>query len=217
MQHFKHLILTTLFLISSATLFSQDSLSNEVKIRRTIPSTDTFKIKSPFGLRLTSRRTTSVSDSLKPESISGGLRRITAKSEMPLFIINNLLITSEFNETTKFLNSESIADVLVYQKNDSVAKSYGDIAKNGLIVIKLKPNVKLLPLNVIVKDAFCGSYDSNLKVCIDGDFISHPEKIFVDPSDPYYFIKIIFGRYRIEGKEISSAEKFINVVTGSSK
>ena len=72
----------------------------------------------------------------------------------------------------------------------------------------------MLQLNEILKDFFCASYDSNLKVFIDGDYIRYPEKIFVDPSNPYYFIEIVSGKYLIEGKEANINENFINVVTG---
>ena len=110
MRQYKHLTILIFLLTLSTALLSQNTLSGNVK-----------------GARV--RSTKPINDSSKSMAGCGSLRTITEKSEMALFIINDLLIIPEFNERSRFINPENIAEVFVYQKNDSIAKSYGETAK----------------------------------------------------------------------------------------
>jgi len=185
--------LTIFFLLTVSTaLFSQNPLSPKVKgavVRSSKPS-----------------------DSAKSISGCGSLREVTEKKEMALFIINDLMIAPEFNERSRFINPENIAEVYVYQRNDSIAKSYGEIARNGVIKIILKPGVKLTPLTEVLKDSLLDKYTPNMKICIDGEFIEFPEKILVDKSSSFYAFAIISSKKEIEGI-IKLNELFVNIVT----
>jgi hypothetical protein len=192
MKHFKALTIIALFLGLSETVSSQ----------------------SAFGARIVARRSTATkSVTTRPSGCSIGTV-ITDPREMPLYVVNGHLIPPESRIIFNLINLDNFEDYKVFQKDDPVSKSYGDKGKNGVILMTLKPNIKLLTLEEVLEKKCISKSDQVLKVCFNKSIVEFPQTLIFDPTSPFR-IEIISGGYWVNGEKINPDERFINIVPGN--
>ncbi|MGB4845408.1 MAG: hypothetical protein WBP16_13155 [Ferruginibacter sp.] len=192
MRQFLNITFLTFLLVCSLSLYSQNRLSGNVRGAR-VKSTQTFK---------------NATDS---SSICGDLIPITDTSEMPLYVIDNIPVPPTSSETIDFLEFENFADALVYQKNDSISKSFGELGRNGVIYITFKPKTRLVPLNEILVKWLSDRFDKTLNVFVNDILIRHPAKFFIDESSVSN-IEIITKECQPDKGTLNKLSIFINLI-----
>lgn len=97
----------------------------------------------------------------------------------------------------------AIDSISVY-KNPEVTKDYGPEAKNGVILVKLKPGIELITLNQLY-DKF-NVHEKNLPVFIDSAIVYKPDGLYLQ-ADCIKYAKI--------EKEKNTGMKYISLLTGN--
>ena len=166
-----------------------------------------------FGIKRASRTTSANTSDTTKRFGCGSLKQITDPKEMPLYVVNNHQIPPESQYIMDLLNHDNFEDIRVFQKDDSISKSYGDIGKNGVIRFTLKRHKKLLTLEQVLKKYKIDKSEWSLNVCIDKKLIETPQILIFDLS-AHFNIEVISGEYWANGQKINSTGKFINIVTG---
>lgn len=130
----------------------------------------------------------------------------------PLYVINNFIISQMSEGSFNFLNPDNFKNVSVYQKTDSIAKSYGEKGKNGVITVEYKAGTKILTLPEILDHFRIDECDRDLKICINSSLFEASEALIFDPT-ALFDITVITGKYTIKGTQINAAQRFINITT----
>jgi TonB-dependent SusC/RagA subfamily outer membrane receptor len=120
-----------------------------------------------------------------------------------------------FDVDLKFLvlSPDKVESVNVLKDSNAVA-AYGEKAKYGAIIIKTKPNTKLLRVGDILEKHIVSPADQKLRVCINNTVISSPELFLIDASE-ILGVEITTDSYWINPEDANSKEKFINIKTTS--
>ena len=191
MKHFNTLTIIVLFLGLSETAFSQSTA---------------------FGTKRAARSTSVNTSDTVIKFRCGDLRVITDPKEMPLIVINKHLIPPELNYTLRFINPDNFSNVKIYQKDDSISKSYGDKGNNGVMIIKLKQGKKLLTLEEVLKKHNIDMSDRGLPVCINKYEVEFSETLLFDLSTSFT-VEVISDYYWANGKKTITKDRFINIMT----
>jgi hypothetical protein len=105
-------------------------------------------------------------------------------------------------------NIETV-DVL---KDSNAVKMYGDKATYGAVIIKTKPNAKLLRANDILNNYNISQADKNLRICINKTIITRPELLLIEQSE-ILGVEITMDEHWIYPEDANSTERFINIKT----
>ncbi len=111
------------------------------------------------------------------------------------------------------LNPDKIEIINVFKDNTAVA-AYGEKAKHSAVIIKTKPNTKLLRVGDILDKYIISQADRNLRVCINKTVINRAELILIESSE-ILGVEITTDRYWINPEDANSRENFINIKTTS--
>lgn len=123
------------------------------------------------------------------------------------------MLVDTFRVDMKFLviNPDNIESVDVL-KDSTAVKVYGDKATYGAVIIKTKPNTKLLRANDILDRYNISQADKNLRICINKTIISKPELLLIEQSE-ILGVEITTDKYWIHSKDANSTERVINIKT----
>jgi hypothetical protein len=98
----------------------------------------------------------------------------------------------------------------VLKDSASIVK-YGEKAKNGVIIIRTKPDTELIKLSDLITQYEMSIKEKNLKVCKDKILVGNPDKILVSKSD-IARVEIITDNYWHTPLVSGPEEQFINIV-----
>jgi len=123
------------------------------------------------------------------------------------------MLVDTFRVDIKFLvisddNIETV-DVL---KDSNAVKLYGDKASYGAVIIKTKPNTKLLRFNDILDRYNISKVDKKLRICINKTIISRPELLLIEERE-ILGVEITTDKLWIYPEDANSTERFINIKT----
>lgn len=123
------------------------------------------------------------------------------------------MLVDTFRVDIKFLiiNPKNIETVDVLKDSNAV-KAYGDKAVYGAVIIKTKPNTKLLRANDIIDRYNISQADKNLRICINKTIISRPELLLIE-QDEILGVEITTDKYWVNPEDANSTERFINIKT----
>ena len=107
------------------------------------------------------------------------------------------------------ISPDKIESVNVLKISDAIA-NYGDKAKYGAVIIKTKPDTKLLRINEVLDLYKITGNDRKLRVCINHTIVQHPELLLVAASE-ILGVEITTDKNWIDPTEANSTEKFINI------
>jgi len=136
----------------------------------------------------------------------GVLNKDTSKFEKrPLYVLNTEGAAGNMGMQISdiIIDSQYIATVEGCMEGCNVAQ-YGAKAKNGTILIKLKPDVKLLTLNQLFNKFTIDKKDRKYAVFIDSTIAYHPANIVFQPET----IKSV-----TIDKETNTGIKYISIIT----
>jgi hypothetical protein len=125
----------------------------------------------------------------------------------PYMLIDSFEVDAKF-----FLISPDKIESIDVFKDSNAVKMYGNKATHGAIIVKTKPNTKLLRIKDIIDKYNTSGPDKQLRVCINKTVINHPELIVIEP-DEILGIEIITDRNWINVEDANSTERFINIKT----
>jgi TonB-dependent SusC/RagA subfamily outer membrane receptor len=107
------------------------------------------------------------------------------------------------------ISPDKIESVNVLKDSNAIA-NYGDKARYGAIIIKTKPDTKLLRINEVLDLYKITGNDRKLRVCINNSLVQHPELLLVAASE-ILGVEITTEKNWIDPKEANSTEKLINI------
>lgn len=113
------------------------------------------------------------------------------------------------------INPDKIESVDVL-KGEAALRLYGDQAKDGAIIIKMKPYTKLLGVNDIFSKYNLSPADQQLRICINKVLVNNPKLIVAEESE-ILKVEITSGSYTIDPSNANSNERFINISTANAR
>jgi TonB-dependent SusC/RagA subfamily outer membrane receptor len=126
----------------------------------------------------------------------------------PLFIVDSVVTDME----SLLLSPDNIKSIDVL-KDSAVAASYGEKARNGVIIIRTKNNHEIFRLQELLNEYHVAEQDRTLPVCIDNVLVKDTSRIIADKKDVIK-IEVTEGTYWLSPMEPSKQEaKYINIVT----
>jgi TonB-dependent SusC/RagA subfamily outer membrane receptor len=137
----------------------------------------------------------------------GQERVISDAGKLPYVLIDS------FSTDLRFLviSPDKIESVNVLKDSNALAV-YGDKARNGAVIIKTKPNTRLLRVNDIFDQYNIPKAARKLRVCINKTLINQPELILIEASE-MLGAEITTEKYWIHPEEAKSTERLINIKT----
>ena len=99
-------------------------------------------------------------------------------------------------------------------KGEAALRLYGDQAKDGAIIIKMKPHTQLLGVNDIFSKYNLSPADQQLRICINKVLVNNPKLIVAEESE-ILKVEITSGSYTIDPSNANSNERFINISTAN--
>ena len=109
------------------------------------------------------------------------------------------------------LSADKIESVTVLKDSNAIA-AYGEKGRNGVVVVKTKPNTKLLRIGDLLDKYKIPKADRTLRVCINKTVVSRPDLILAEESE-ILGLEITSDRHWINPENADSKEKFINIKT----
>lgn len=125
----------------------------------------------------------------------------------PYFVLD----TFEVDLIHLVISHEKIESVDVIKGIEAVS-IYGDKAKNGAVIMKSKPGVRLFRITDICRKHNIADADKSLRICINKTVMRKPELILIEEQE-ILSVEITTDRIWIDPQEVNSNEKFINITT----
>jgi hypothetical protein len=128
-----------------------------------------------------------------------------------------LIIVDSFKTDRKhlMLDPDNIVSIDILSDSNTVSR-YGDKAKHGVIVIKLKKNAELLQLEGLLNQFKIPEQDRKLNVCIDNMLVKDSDKLLADKKD-IVTVEVIKDICWITPAIAMPEERYINIVTKKTK
>ena len=128
-------------------------------------------------------------------------------NKQPFFLVDS------FTTEMKYLviSPDKIESISVLKDANAVS-AYGDKAKYGAVIVKTKPNTKLLQIDDILAKYNVSKADQKLRICINKTLMNRRDLILIEESE-ILGLEITTDRYWVNPEDANSTEKFINIKT----
>ena len=108
-----------------------------------------------------------------------------------------------------FINPDKIESINIFKDSNAI-KLYGDKAIAGAIILKTKPDTKLLRITDILELFKIPRVDKKLRICINKTVVSRPDLILIEASE-ILEVEITTEVNWIHPEDANSTERFINI------
>ena len=125
----------------------------------------------------------------------------------PLVLVNNF----KTNNSSLIIRPNSIDSVSIL-KDSAAVKPYGDMGKDGVILIFAKKSANLLTAADIINKYKIDSKDSNLRFAIDKTVIKDKSKILIEQEE-IFTVSVTTDVRWMHVEDANSNERFINITT----
>lgn len=136
------------------------------------------------------------------------VRTRATPNPQPLFIVDSVVTDME-----SFLVSPDNIKSIDVLKDSALAATYGEKARNGVIIIRTKNNTGIFRLQELLNEYQVPEQDRGLPVCIDNILVKDTSRIIADKKD-IIRIEVTEGTYWLSPMEPGKGEvKYINIIT----
>ncbi len=141
--------------------------------------------------------------------------KIIDRTDKNLSINQPLVFVDSFQTDLNYLvlSPDKIESMNVYKDAAAIAK-YGEVGKNGVIIIQPKQDVVFFNLKTILDNHNIKGQSRNFKICINQRLVHNPRLILIEQSELDNMEIILENKLQNQFGS-GSVEKYINIVTKS--
>lgn len=140
-------------------------------------------------------------------SAAGQEKFVLVAGKQPYFLVDTFQIDDLKN---LILTPDKIESVNVLKDSSAIA-AYGAKAKHGAVIIKTKPDTKLLRVADVLDQYKISKADQKLRICINKTIISQPQFLLL-AADQIDGVEITTEKNWVHPEDANTNERFINII-----